>query len=258
MKKNLTLVMISILSLIYSCKKDDPNKSLSDGLVAYYPFNGNANDESWSSNNGTVHDATLGKDRFGITNSAYFFNGTSSYIDLGNNSVLKRYATSFSICLWVNPTTYSEGGTSALLSNRNMQTDGSVTGSMVDMPGLGSVGAVPASILAKKARLILKGGVPSVYVYSSSNIELNQWTFITICFNYNGNDQNVVTIYLNGKKQAEGTLPDVTDPGSAPTYIGFESYNVSPLYHFNGYIDDVRIYNRVISTDEINALFKLQ
>ena len=48
---------------------------LKDGLVAYYPFNGNANDESGNGNNGTVNGATLTTDRFGNTNKAYSFNG---------------------------------------------------------------------------------------------------------------------------------------------------------------------------------------
>jgi len=49
--------------------------NLQDGLVAFYPFNGNANDESGNLNNGTVNGATLTTDRFGNGNSAYNFNG---------------------------------------------------------------------------------------------------------------------------------------------------------------------------------------
>ena len=45
----------------------------SQGLVAYYPFNGNANDESGNGNNGVVHGATLTTDRFGNANAAYDF-----------------------------------------------------------------------------------------------------------------------------------------------------------------------------------------
>ena len=42
---------------------------------AYYPFNGNANDESGDGHNGTVYGATLCPDRFGIADSAYSFDG---------------------------------------------------------------------------------------------------------------------------------------------------------------------------------------
>jgi hypothetical protein len=56
---------------------------LTNGLVAYYPFNGNA-DDAVGTNNGTVYGATLTTDRFGIPNSAYSFNGTSAYIETVN------------------------------------------------------------------------------------------------------------------------------------------------------------------------------
>ena len=57
---------------------------INDGLVAYYPFNGNANDESGSGNNGTVHEASLTNDRFSNPNSAYFFDGVNDHIDANN------------------------------------------------------------------------------------------------------------------------------------------------------------------------------
>ena len=53
-----------------------------NGLVAWYPFNGDAIDASGNGNNGIVHGATLTTDRFGNTNAAYYFNGTTDYIEL--------------------------------------------------------------------------------------------------------------------------------------------------------------------------------
>ena len=48
-------------------------------LVAYYPFNGNANDESGNGNNGTVNGAILSADRFGVANNAYSFDGVNDF-----------------------------------------------------------------------------------------------------------------------------------------------------------------------------------
>ncbi|MBI4688657.1 MAG: hypothetical protein HY754_00055 [Nitrospirae bacterium] len=56
--------------------------SLTDGLVAYYPFNRNANDESGNGYNGTVSGATLTSDRNGNANSAYRFDGVNDYIKI--------------------------------------------------------------------------------------------------------------------------------------------------------------------------------
>src|SRR5208282_3677527 len=53
---------------------------LTNGLVVYYPFNGNAKDASGNGNDGTVDGAVLTADRFGHANSAYSFNGTNSDI----------------------------------------------------------------------------------------------------------------------------------------------------------------------------------
>jgi hypothetical protein len=57
--------------------------NLQAGLIAYYPFNGNANDESGNGHNGTLHGGvSLTTDRFGQTNAAYTFNGTDGYISI--------------------------------------------------------------------------------------------------------------------------------------------------------------------------------
>ena len=72
-----------------------------DGLVAYFPFNGNANDASANGNDGTVYGATLTNDRYSVTNSAYFFDGISSYILVSNSPSLSL--TNITISLWVKP-----------------------------------------------------------------------------------------------------------------------------------------------------------
>ena len=63
----LTSVILSVCGL---AKAD-----LNDGLVAYYPFNGDANDESGNGNDGTVNGATLTLDRNGVADSAFDFDG---------------------------------------------------------------------------------------------------------------------------------------------------------------------------------------
>ena len=65
-----------------------PSYVPSNGLVGYWPFNGNANDASGNVNNGTVTGATLTTDRFGNSNSSYEFNGTSNKINFGSSQSL--------------------------------------------------------------------------------------------------------------------------------------------------------------------------
>ena len=70
-------------------------------LVAYYPFNGNADDESGFNNNGTVSGAVLVPDRHGNPSSAYRFDGVNDYISVPSSSSL-NFQNSVSINFWIN------------------------------------------------------------------------------------------------------------------------------------------------------------
>jgi hypothetical protein len=72
--KNLLLVIIATLGLTASTMAQNlPNYVPANGLVGWWPFNGNANDESGNGSNGTVNGATPTTDRNGNENSAYNF-----------------------------------------------------------------------------------------------------------------------------------------------------------------------------------------
>ena len=75
-----------IVALILSTKLFSQN--ITSDLVLCMPMNGSAQDLSGNSNNGIVNGATLTADRFGNTNSAYYFNGTSSSIVVSGSSSL--------------------------------------------------------------------------------------------------------------------------------------------------------------------------
>jgi len=76
------------------------------GLVAYYPFNGNANDMSGNANNGTVHGATLTTDRFGNPNSAYSFDGLSNYIEVPHTLQLNAFPITINTWFITSSSTY--------------------------------------------------------------------------------------------------------------------------------------------------------
>ena len=76
-----------------------PSYVPTNGLVGWWPFNGNANDESGNGNNGTVNGATLTADRNGKANSAYSFDGVNDFIEVAQNQTLNN-VSSFSISIW--------------------------------------------------------------------------------------------------------------------------------------------------------------
>ena len=73
---------------------------MQNGLVGWWPFCGNANDESGNGNDGTVNGATPTTDRFGNVNSAYAFDGENDYIHVTSPSLL--LSTNYTFSAWFN------------------------------------------------------------------------------------------------------------------------------------------------------------
>lgn len=71
--------------------------NLDSGLVVYYPFNGNANDESGNGNNGTIYGATLTSNTFDSLNKAFSFNGADNLIQINQNGSLEFGTGDFSV-----------------------------------------------------------------------------------------------------------------------------------------------------------------
>lgn len=192
-----------------------------NGLLVYYPFNGNANDESGNGNNGTVYGATLTTDRKSAANSAYAFNG-SAYIDFSPPVV-----TAFSISVWVKrvPGTYSYQGIVAF-------TNGTARREIF------TAGGDKINILygANKYRM-------------TNDVIISDGTWKHIVLTYDGASASV---YLNNILQTLGTE---STAGGGPSDKAWIGQVINTSYRFTGSIDDVRIYNRALTTEEITTLY---
>ncbi|MFN5620396.1 MAG: LamG domain-containing protein [Flavobacteriales bacterium] len=247
MKTHLTLFFALFLTYFTSplSAQTLPDYLPTDGLVGWWPFNGNANDESGNGNNGVVNGATLAEDRFGNVNNAYYFDG-NDFINVGNNPILKRYQTNFTISAWVKPTLFSTLFDQSILSNRGNSCQGSKFG----LSGSQTLGP------AGKLILVTAGGVCADYVCSSSQVSAINYQHVYLEFIYNSN-QSIAKLYVNDILVNTDTLiNNMTDPASQNTYFGYESMS-SPnsSFYFNGFIDDIAIYNRILTTSERQALF---
>ena len=98
MKRFSVMVMVLTMTLTFG---GAAFADLNDGLVAFYPFNGNADDESGNGHHGTVSDATLVPDRFGNLDSAYYFDGVDDYISIENNEDFQPGLGDYSVSVWV-------------------------------------------------------------------------------------------------------------------------------------------------------------
>ena len=99
--KKLPLLFTLLISI--NCLGQVPAYVPSDSLVAWYSFNGNANDETGNGNDGLlIGPPTSVNDRFGTANAAYDFNNLSNYIDIPDNNSLDL-TTDLTISVWVHP-----------------------------------------------------------------------------------------------------------------------------------------------------------
>jgi hypothetical protein len=202
-------------------------------LVAYYPFNGNALDESGNGNNGTVVGATLTTDRFGNANSCYQFVGwpTSGhdYIQVPPSQTL-ALGSAATFCAWV----YNgASGGIYILKKRVYLVDG-------DYQLAGDETFV-------QSRITLASGQPVECRITSTGLPIGAWTHVAGVF-----DGQSLSTYVNGQLRGTVNTSGTIRDNGYPLYIGAD-YN-SPGGWFNGRIDEVRIYNRALSGVQITSL----
>jgi hypothetical protein len=204
------------------------------GLVGYWPFCGNANDESGNGNNGTNNGATLTTDRFGNSNSAYSFNGINNWIQVANSSILNPVA--ITISAWIKPNDYYNGNASFIVNKGFDQNQGHYD--------------LNIATSNQKLRFVLG---PNIYSESNSVMNLNEWKFITATIT-----GLTMKIYINGV--LENTVTQSTNFGLGSNiedlYFG-KMNSVNFPYWFNGIIDDIGIWNRALTQEEITNLYNV-
>lgn len=239
--KKISLAFLVILGITNGVHAQVPSYVPADGLVVYYPFNGNANDASGNGKNGTVKGATLAADRFGNANSAYSFDGTSSYIYAGNISSLTGTSTSSTtVSLWINSNSSSDANSDIfdLRSTNNSQM--SMT---VNYP---TSGKIKGSYYDPNASIGLSAE-------NANPLQINQWYHVVYVLN---NSTGKLILYINGIEigTAIGAVKLLNNP---KLNIGsrFDTYN-SRCCYFKGAIDDVYFWNRALTANEITALYQ--
>ncbi len=250
-----SFVILATLSLFTSCKKNstDPVKV---GLIAYYPFDGSANDASGNGNNGITYGVIPAKDRFGRANSAYYFDGQTSFIQVKDNQKLRLDSTSFTINYWVNLNQYIELSGSAILQKNNGPYQNgwntSITGTRFRFNGSLNYGHPFYNV----------SGSDDPFAFGDGVIPIGKWTMVTIIYNYSLAKEQM-SFYINGAlnnvytNEPTFNIPTPNANTSVDLFIGKNSYNGNgtPSYFFNGMLDDIRIYNRILNNAEIQKLY---
>jgi hypothetical protein len=216
-------------------------------LVAYYPFNGNANDESGNGFNGVVHGATLTTDRFGYIDKAYYFDGSGDYIGLPPFIDYEEIGD-FTLSLWAKMEAHPPLGRSYLIDFRG---DGTYTNNSFFMI------------------------IDEVFGESEIHhgIDYYEWVFTEYEVNISSPIGNWVHFILlregdNLKTYKDGNLlPNNFTTRSVPprsdivslSYggrIGTTSTFTTPIeYWCKSIIDDIRVYNYALTNSEIQDLY---
>ena len=227
------------LSVNSACDKASLPLNLQNGLVAFYPFCGNANDISGNGNDGTVFNAQLASDRFGNINSAYQFDGTTSYIDI-SKQFFNNGSNQYSISLWFN-------------SISNMPTDG-VGQTLLNTNPHRGLGLSYSYRGDKKLSFWNQVDPSSIGNWDITQnpfnytVNLNQWINVVIV-----KDGLVFKLYVNGAFDKEVSIS--TNPFLKMVGMQIGSISCCTKEFFKGKIDDVGFWNRALRAEEILQLY---
>ena len=256
MKNKIFLLMaVTTLGLTTATIAQVPSYVPTNGLVGYWPFNGNANDESGNGNNGTVNGATLTQDRFGNLGKAYSFNANylghysgADYIRCLNPGPLGSTSRTFSF--WVK----TDSASISLLNNTVL-----------------SYGKNEVGGLAQQFRIVVGGGgcnSGGILVHNLSGSKesqytpLNSWDFFSVVYDsFLGQNFTGVKIYLN----ANLLTNYCTDNAGSIMNTGNQNPITIGRYHdlnwttdegwFKGILDDIGIWNRALTQQEITDIY---
>lgn len=238
------LLLLGFVSLTMNAQV--PSYVPTNGLVAYYPFNGNANDVSVNANNGINNGATLTTDRFGNVDSAYFFNGSTEYINVPSSNTLNfQTNNSFTLSYWINATSINTSKVNVIINKQ--------IGA-----GTSSQDGWNSNVEFNRAiNLRIQNAPSTVFCDPSSNAgAISNLTnyHITQVFQ-NGTS----SVYINGIQvsTSAGCLGIIGD-NSSNMFIGKPTWTSGNAQGFNGVIDDIGIWNRALTQQEVATLYNAE
>jgi len=212
-----------------------PSYVPTNGLVGWWGFNGNANDASGNGNHGTVYGATLTSDRFGNTNYAYSFNGVNQYINLGSLPSLGSNPTNVTYTFWMKILDLPSVDGYPLLSRRHQ-----------DLKGYDW--CTPRVVSDGKLKFFKDADFYVGTAATSTSLTFGQWRHITLTKN-----GNQLSLFENGNLASTITDTRVLNGSPNNFYIALQgAWNA----YFKGSIDDIGIWNRVLTQAEITALYQ--
>lgn len=241
------------------------SEKLEEGLIAYYPFDGDVNDQSGYDNH--CIDSTEGIYADGVSGKALFFNGLSDFLELTNTLDGSKGLT---FSFWVKSKGVQEGEKNGtVICKYNMYTD--YTCFHIGTQGFNNnISALHGNFYVSRNSTDYRDcawsewqtieDIPEVFnpqyytIYNPQEITLCKWTHCVINVS-----ENEIQAWINGvicSKKTREYAEYLEDP-SEPTYIGNNMYGgLGSNNHYHGWLDELRVYNRGLTPDEIQLLYQ--
>jgi len=233
--KNFAAVLFVLLSL--NAFSQIPDYVPTDGLVAWYPFDGNANDESGNGNDGVVYGAELTIDRLGLENSAFTFDGYTHHVGIDDQP--QMLPSQISLSAWVNiPSDY---------------TGGNAVGRVIRSRFFGYTLTFLETSQSMVFELFTSSSSSTLVSTADVAVNDDNWHHFVGTF-----DGQTARLFM------DGTQVDAQETAGSSIYYASDGLvvfakdgnNQHPsTAHYQGDIDDVGFWNRALTESEITLLY---
>ncbi|RPG31017.1 LamG domain-containing protein [Flagellimonas sp.] len=233
-----------LIYLTISCSNDNENGQeidldLTNGLILQALLDGNALDTSGNMNNGEIiGSVNIIVNRNNESNAALNFNEDEGHIDFGNIPELEiNYDSTISISVWIKP----NGGQVSWDTILNQFFEG---------PPPSALGRFYLGLNPNNQRV--RWNILGNQLESSNQIPIDEWTHLVVTYN-----NRKAVMFVNGILDGELNFGQETlgFGSGAPFKIGKQSLTPTSGSGFSGSIDDINIFDRLLSDVEIQALF---
>lgn len=237
-KHNITILLSLLLSAALSAQP--PAYIPTTGLIAWYPFNGNALDESGNGHDLAVSGATLSPDRNGQANSAFHFNGSSAHMNGGSHSDFE-ITSDRTLSVWVNAGT-------TLNDDQGIVGYMGSTGSLAGHAGyLLKRRFIDPDIIGAYEDSALWGNSNYGAAWSDGPLPQGQWHHLVLW-----RSSGTTRLYVDNVLQA-------SDYALTPYFLNSEflvGWSGSSGQYFYGEIDDIGVWDRALSPAEVQSVFQ--
>jgi hypothetical protein len=235
MKNHLSFALALLTLFCTSAHAQLPSYLPADGLVGWWPFNGNANDESGNGNDGVVVGASITSDRHGSLNGAYDFNGVDNFINVASNNQLLLNGNEFTISAWVTHSGINDIDKNIVVKSNGIQNQPKwifwYKASINSPSGLGFA-----------SNQVMLGG-------SSNPVLLNNWYHYLV-----KKTSDSLSLYINGNVSFSGSFQFTNSNTTADMRFGGQELSGGGQWWL-GKLDDIAIYNRALTEQEIQNLY---